>query len=202
MQRNAQQTRQKLVQTAYEQIHEHGFQGMRVDQVLKQAELQKGAFYHHFKSKTELGYAVVEESLQEILETVWLEPIRKIENPIIEIPKLLETLGERATPLIAEHGCPLNNLAQEMSLLDEGFRSRIAAGFELWINTLTQKLDQAKEEKYIRHDINSEAVARFIIAVIEGSISIAKVEKSTQQFIAGQSQLSLYLQALQIAHPR
>ena len=59
--RNPQHTREKLLHSAFEEILQHGFQGMRVDEVLLKAELKKGAFYHHFRSKTELGYCVVDE---------------------------------------------------------------------------------------------------------------------------------------------
>lgn len=196
MVRNAQETRAKLVRTAYEQMHEHGFQGMRVDQVLKQADLQKGAFYHHFNSKIELGYAVVEEEIRAVLETVWLSRIEEMENPLIEIPDMLETLGERITPLMREHGCPLNNLAQEMTNLDDGFRQRITNSFTLWINTLAKKLDAAKSKKYMRSDLDSQNVSRFVIALIEGCTSISKVEKTEQQFNACISQLRVYLQSL------
>lgn len=195
--RNAQKTREKLVRTAYEQMHEHGFQGMRVDQVLKQAGLQKGAFYHHFSSKTELGYAVVEEEISALLETVWFARIAEINDPVTEIPLMLETLGERVTPLMRKHGCPLNNLAQEMSNLDSGFRKRIAVSFKLWIDTLAKKLDEAKSKKYIRSDVDSQAVSRFIVAVIEGCISITKVEKADEQYAACISQVSIYLKSLQ-----
>lgn len=196
MARNAQETRGKLVRAAYEQMHEHGFQGMRVDQVLKQTNLQKGAFYHHFKSKTELGYAVVEEEIRELLKTVWLSPIAEMNNPVTDIPELLKSLGQRAPQLMKEHGCPLNNLAQEMSKLDDGFRQRIEASFNLWINTLAEKMDEAKQKGYIRNDLDTHAVSRFIIGVIEGCISISKVEKSSEQFAAVDSQISVYLQGL------
>jgi len=197
MVRNALETRAKLVRTAYEQMHVHGFQGMRVDQVLKQANLQKGAFYHHFSSKTELGYAVVEEEIRALLETVWFSRIAAMDNPLKEIPSMLETLSERTTPLMREHGCPLNNLAQEMSNLDKGFRQRIAASFDRWINVLAEKIDEAKSKKYVRSDVESLLVSRFIIAAIEGCISISKVEKTEKQSAACISQISIYLRGLQ-----
>lgn len=196
MVRNAQETRAKLVRTAYEQMYEHGFQGMRVNQVLKQADLQKGAFYHHFNSKIELGYAVVEEEIRAVLESVWLSRIEKMDNPLTEIPEMLETLGERITPLMQVHGCPLNNLAQEMTNLDDGFRKLITNSFTLWINTLAKKLDEAKSKKYLRSDLDSQTVSRFVIAIIEGCTSISKVEKTEQQFNACISQLRVYLQSL------
>lgn len=194
--RNAQQTREKLIKIAYEQMHKHGFQGMRVDQVLKQADLHKGAFYHHFSSKTELGYAVLEEEIRALLETLWFKPIAAMDNPLTEIPSMIETLNVRTTPLMREHGCPLNNLALEMSNLDEGFRERIDTNFKLWINTLSEKLEEAKRKKYVRNDIDSEVISRFVIAIIEGCISITKVEKTKAQSAACVSQISDYLKSL------
>ena len=198
MSRNPRETRGKLVKTAYEQMHKHGFQGMRVDQVLKQTGLKKGGFYHHFSSKTELGYAVVEEEIRALLEAIWINPINSMNNPVTDIPLMIETLDDRTTKLMREHGCPLNNLALEMSNLDEGFRKRIDENFNLWIDALTKKLDEAKNKKYIRQDIDSEVVARFVIAVIEGCISITKVEKTKQQSAVGVSQISDYLKSLEL----
>jgi len=194
--RNPQETRGKLLKTAYEQIHQHGFQGMRVDQVLKLTGLKKGGFYHHFKSKTELGYAVVEEEIKTLLEKMWIEPIMAMDNPVTDIPRMLETLDERATKLMREHGCPLNNLAQEMSMLDDGFRQRIVANFKRWNDALTTKLDEAKQKKYIRGDVDSAVVSQFVIAVIEGCISIRKVEKNVQISNVCVSQLKQYLRGL------
>jgi len=195
--RNGQETREKLLQIAYEQMHEHGFQGMRVDQVLKQANLHKGAFYHHFSSKTELGYAVLEKKISALMEAVWLKPTAAMDNPLTEIPTMLETLGTRATKLMQAHGCPLNNLALEMSNLDEGFRKKIDANFQLWIKILAKKFENAKQKQYVRNDIDSEVIARFVIAIIEGCISITKVEKTPVQSTACIAQLRNYLKTLQ-----
>ena len=59
--RNADATRQKILDIAFEEILLKGYQGLRVDGVLKKAALTKGAFYHHFSSKKELGLAVIDE---------------------------------------------------------------------------------------------------------------------------------------------
>jgi len=58
-------------------------------------------------------------------------------------------------------------------------------------------MDESKDKGYVRKDIDSNVVSRFIIAVIEGCISIAKVEKIPGQFMACHSQISVYLQTLQ-----
>ncbi|HFD87019.1 MAG TPA: TetR/AcrR family transcriptional regulator [Gammaproteobacteria bacterium] len=195
--RNPQKTRERLLQTAFQQMHVHGFQGMRVDEVLRQSGLQKGAFYHHFGSKTELGYAVLEEQIKPLIEAVWLEPLSAIDNPIRDLPHLLDSLGKRITPAMSEHGCPLNNLAQEMACLDGGFQQRIATLFSEWIAAYQAVLEKGQQRGYLREDIDCHGVARFLVAVLEGCIGLFKVEHSTEQWDACRTQLAAYMTTLE-----
>jgi AcrR family transcriptional regulator len=169
---------------------------MRVDQVLRQSKLQKGAFYHHFGSKTELAYAVLEEQIRPLLETIWVEPLADMEDPIRGIPAMLDELGERIPPSMLKYGCPLNNLAQEMAPLDSGFRDRISVVFDDWAKALTRVFEEAKEKGHLRSDVSSQAIARFIISALEGCIGIFKIAQSEAHWDACRSQITLYLDAL------
>ena len=196
MTRNPQQTRERLLRAAFEQMHAHGFQGMRVDEVLRLSGLQKGAFYHHFGSKTELGYAVLEEQVRPLIESLWLGPLSQVTDPVRDLPRLLEGLGERVPPATREHGCPLNNLAQEMASQDEGFRERIAQLFAHWVDAVEAVLEQGKASGHIRNDVDSRSVARFVIAVLEGCIGVFKVDRSPEQWAACHTQIAAYLETL------
>ena len=197
MARNPKQTRQKLLQAAYEEIHVHGFQGMRVDEVLRKTGLQKGAFYHHFSNKVELGYAVLEELIKPMLESIWLEPLKDIKNPLVDLPTILSKLAEKMPENIWEHGCPLNNLAQEMASQDKGFQVRTTDLFSNWIQAYTKLFKEGQKNNYVRTDIDAEEIARFLIATLEGCIGIFKTEQSQMQWQACQSQLVIYLRGLQ-----
>ncbi|MCB1874964.1 MAG: TetR/AcrR family transcriptional regulator [Chromatiales bacterium] len=194
--RNPQQTRERLLQTAFAQMHAHGFQGMRVDEVLKLSGLQKGAFYHHFNSKADLGYAVLEEQIKPMVESVWLAPFANIDDPVQALLDRLDNLGEDIPPAMREHGCPLNNLAQEMSKLDEGFRVRIATLFRHWVEAFAAMFEKGKQKGFIRPDVDSQAVSRFVIAALEGCIGVYKVEQAVEQWFACRSQLAVYLSTL------
>lgn len=194
--RNPQQTRERLLQTAFQEIHAHGYQGMRVDEVLRLSGLQKGAFYHHFGSKAELGYAVLEEQIKPLVESIWLEPLVEVEDPVRDLPRLLDNLGERIPVTMREHGCPLNNLAQEMASQDGGFQERIAQMFIHWIDAYETMFEQGKSGGYIRDDIDSQSVARFVISALEGCIGIFKVDHAPEQWAACRSQIAVYLETL------
>lgn len=196
MVRNPQKTRQRLLRIAFEEIHKHGFQGMRIDEILRRTGLQKGAFYHHFRSKIELGYAVLEEQIQPMMNTIWLEPLENIQNPLTEFPDILTKLINTIPASMRKHGCPLNNLAQEMASQDKGFQERIATFFNNWINAYALIFEKAQANGYVRNDVNAVEVARFVVATLEGCIGVFKAEQSPQQWQACQSQIKIYLEGL------
>lgn len=172
---------------------------MRIDEVLRRAALQKGAFYHHFGSKTELGYTVLEELISSMVETVWIEPLANIVDPVSDIPRMIERLGDRIPESMREYGCPLNNLALEMATQDEGFRQRVTAIFDHWINAFAAMFEKAKQDGCIRKDTDCQMVSRYIIATLEGCIGIYKIEKSAHQWVACRTQLAQYLTTLRPA---
>src|SRR5713101_7434306 len=81
-QRNPDLTRQSLLQAAFQEIYRSGFQAASLDNMLSKAGVTKGALYHHFGSKEELGYAVVDELIREHILDRWVRSLEKAENPI------------------------------------------------------------------------------------------------------------------------
>ena len=58
-----------------------------------------------------------------------------------------------------ELGCPLNNLAQEMSNIDEGFRQRLETIVAQWRSILSQALRRGQSEGTVRTDLDADATA-------------------------------------------
>src|SRR5262245_23724354 len=119
-------TRRRILEAAFAEFYRNGFQGGSLNEIVEKAGTTKGALFHHFAGKQELGYAVVDEIIEPILEQRWLAPLTGSSDPITEMQRLFrqfikEDIGARHYV----NGCPLNNFAQEMSPLDEGFRKRI-----------------------------------------------------------------------------
>ena len=92
--RNPENTRFRIMSAAFQEIHKHGYQGMRIDQVLKNTGLKKGALYHHFSSKQVLGYAVLEELIQTRITELWITPLQNLSNPLTGIHDLFLKLDE------------------------------------------------------------------------------------------------------------
>ena len=107
-------------------------------------------------------------------------------------------LDTKPTEMMIQYGCPLNNLAQEMSPLDEGFRQRLDHVFHLWHTVISEALKQAQARNIIRADVDCEDTATFIMAAMEGCIGLAKTAQSVERLKACNRGLIQYLLSLKV----
>ena len=194
--RNPENTRHRIIQAAFQEIHKHGYQGMRIDQVLKNTGLKKGAMYHHFPSKQALAYAVLEERIQKRITEIWIKPLENYADPLEGIHDLFVKLDTVWSEEFFNLGCPLNNLAQEMSPIDEGFRERIEAFFKYWKTALSEALERGQQQGVVNESINTDDCAIFILAAIEGALGMVKNHQNKAIFYSCGQELQRYLSSL------
>jgi len=181
IERNPDATRQRILEAAFMEMYRNGFQGMRLDEVLSVTGLTKGALYHHFPNKRALGYAVVDEIILSTVEGLWFQPLKNSADPLRAMITVIEQLPDAKPVEVIQYGCPLNNLAQEMSPLDEGFRQRLDYIFRVWHDVTEEALERAKQQGRIRQDIKCDETAMFVLAALEGCIGMAKNAQSKER---------------------
>src|SRR5919106_4463873 len=141
----------------------HGYNGTSLDDVLRDSGVGKGNFYHYFRSKEELGHAILDELIRDFIDRT-LEPCfaDPAGDPIAQVrcffDRVLASLRERK----CVGGCPLGTLASELSDVHEGFRTRLAGIFSAWRERLTRALDDAKTQGRVTADCAPAAVADFL----------------------------------------
>ena len=176
--RDPDKTRLALLNAAFDEINQYGFQAASLANILKETDVSKGALYHHFPSKLELGYAVVDELIGTSMQESWIIPLKNADNIIDALLSMIDRSIDCRNDENICLGCPLNNLAQEMSPIDEGFRERINSIFDLWRNAITEGLIEGQANGIVKETISADASAYFIVAAIEGATSLAKNAKS------------------------
>ena len=196
-------TREKLLSAAFEEMYRSGFQAASLQRILVKAGVTKGALYHHFLDKAALGYAVVDEVVKGLLLERWLGLLDQQTGD--SLTALQGVFRERAGSLTADEialGCPLNNLAQEMSPLDERFRRLVDATFEAWRKGFAQALERGQAEGTVRQDVDARKVAAFLVAAAEGSYGLAKSANSRTMLRSNLETLATYLDGLRPAGQR
>jgi TetR/AcrR family transcriptional repressor of nem operon len=189
-------TRDKLLKAAFEEIYRRGFQAASLDTILAKAGVSKGALYHHVTDKVSLGYAVVDEVVKGLLLERWgvLEPPSG--DPVTALQRILRRRATSLTTREVELGCPLNNLAQEMSPLDQRFRRGVNATFDFWTDAVAKDLARGQAEGTVRKDVDARKIAAFVVASIEGSFGLAKGAQSAAMLRSNLEVLSSFLESL------
>jgi TetR/AcrR family transcriptional regulator, transcriptional repressor for nem operon len=192
--RDPERTRERLLQAASREVYRSGFQSASLDTILAAAGVTKGALYYHFDSKEALGYAVVEEVIALDLRAKWLRPLQTGKDPFNTLIGIVQ--GESVRPEDVRGGCPLNNLAQEMSPLDEGFRKRLATVFDAWRKGIATALREGQTHGTVRRDLEPTEAAGLLIAMVEGYVSLAKNAQDAKVMKAGIRNIVDWLRSL------
>jgi TetR/AcrR family transcriptional regulator, transcriptional repressor for nem operon len=192
--RDPARTRERLLRAAFQEMYRSGFRSADLDAILAAVGVTKGALYHHFENKEALGYAVVDEVIASITREKWAWPLQNAKNPIDALIGIVQATSFRPEDL--ECGCPLNNLSQEMSPLDEGFRRRTAKIFEDWNDAIAAALKQGQELGLVLRDVDAGETATFLIAAYEGFTSLAKNSQDVRMLQAGQKSVVRFLESL------
>jgi TetR/AcrR family transcriptional repressor of nem operon len=200
--RNPEQTRQRLLEAAFREVYRHGFQSAGIDTILAATNVTKGALYYHFESKEALGYAIIEEIVATFPRDRWLLPLErsKDKDPIDTLIGIVQAIPARPRDLKA--GCPLVNLAQEMSQLDEQFRKRLERIFKDWQRGIAMALRRGQSEGTVRRDLVPEEIASFLIAMVEGYEVLAKNAQDVKVWNMGVRNIEGWLSSLRASGNR
>ena len=194
--RDLEKTRQEILNVAFMEVFIHGFQGVSVDDIVKKTSLTKGAFYHHFPTKLDLGYALVNEVIKPMIIERWITPLENYDNPLEGILAQMKNLIGKASPAHMRLGSPLNNLVQEMAPIDEGFKERLQIALNLWIHETDKHLKKAKKAGFLKSDVNTKQVAHFIVMAHEGFYGILKGLNDPKVFEALFDSLKKYFETI------
>ena len=189
-------TRDKIVEAAYQEIYRHGFQAASLSNILANTGLTKGALYHHFPNKNDLGIAVIEEVIREGFEVRMFAPLREAADPIETLVEVIQKKADSTTLESVTLGCALNNLMQEMSPLDLEFKRCLHGILKTWQDTVTDALKRAQKQGKVRKDVDCRAAALFIVSAFEGCVGIAKNLQSVKDFGQCMAQLISFTRGL------
>jgi AcrR family transcriptional regulator len=190
-------TRRKLLDAAFHEVFHRGYQAASLNDIAAAAGTTKGALFHHFDGKQALGYALVDDVLAPVLNARWLAPLALSDDPITT---LQESFRRHIRDDIATgsliYGCPMNNLAQEMSPLDDGFRVRFDAMYKTWRRTVADALARGQRASRVRKNVDVRAAATLVVVGQIGVWGTAKHSRSAKLMTEAGEAICAALEAL------
>jgi TetR/AcrR family transcriptional repressor of nem operon len=171
------ETKIKLLRVAMQLIWESSYGAVSVDDICRKAGVNKGSFYHFFRSKSDLAVAAMEADWQE--KRACLDEIFSPQVPPLErLARLCELnlAGQKAKMEQCGKvcGCPMITLGAELSTQDEGIRQKTAEILDRYGKYFESVVRDAAAEGLLQTD-DPRALARQLFAFSQGMLLQAKV---------------------------
>jgi TetR/AcrR family fatty acid metabolism transcriptional regulator len=170
--RRREETRQRLLDAALPVFARNGFERATVDEIVREAGYSKGAFYVHFESKEDLFWAMLEERIEAVQDTLRGAidigvPIAENQRRILNAIFSLDREEKAWSALFMEFAAH--------AARNEKVRARLAEMYQRWRSFTVEMLRGAREAGKIRADIDIEFTASMIIAIMEGTLIQSRV---------------------------
>ena len=194
-------TRETITRAAAGLFALKGYHDTTLDDVRRAAEVTTGAFFHHFASKEDLGFAVLDRHMEKRREELdRLEqdmPTAGNDDPVKRVFRRLDAIAEMvAGRKHRKGGCIIGNLSTALSDTHDGFRQRLASCFDEMAMEFQPHLDAAAKQHGPARRVDTMALARYIVAVIEGSIMLARTQRDIPGLASNFENLKDYLKKI------
>jgi len=189
-------TRQNILQKAFELIYTNGYQTTSVDEIIATTQVTKGAFYYHFKTKDEMGLAIINERMRPTFKNTFIEPFQSDVNPLDTIYDLMHHLLMENEDLKVEYGCPASNFTQEMAPWNIEFTKALNELTLEWEKAMIGAIENGKENGKIKSDINAKEVTVFVMSGYWGVRNLGKLKNSKGVYLVYLKGLKYYFNTL------
>lgn len=191
----ADSTRKEILRKAFGLTYKNGYQATSIDHILETTSVTKGAFYHHFKSKEEMGIAIIEDVIHKEIWPTIMNSLGASMDFRKNLHNMLKDLLIAHPMLSCAYGCPAVNLIQEMAPVSERFRKVLKKNQIKWRKAIEHELIRAQQTEQLSAAHDPKTIALYIITLYHGVRNLGKLwgESYYSIFL---KEYSRYLQSL------
>lgn len=171
----AQSTRMNIIQKSYDLIYERGYQSTSIDDIIATTQVTKGAFFYHFKSKEEMGLAIINEIMYPHIIPFLDKHLASSGDVRLKIYRMMEVLLLEDKFFKIEYGCPTVNMIEEMAPGNPLFRKALTRILLLWQSEIESAIIKAQDEGQIMKAHDAKKIAQYVTANYGGVRYLGKV---------------------------
>lgn len=187
--------RARLLDAAVSVIRTRGYDATSVEELCAAAGVSKGAFFHHFRSKEDLGTAAAAHFL------AWLEGLfartgwRDHADPLDRVLAYIDVRTAILRGEIPHFTCLLGMMVQEVYATHPALRAACETGIRRHLAPLQAEIEAAMAARGVT-GFTAESLALHIMAVIQGGFVLAKAAGGPAPAIESVRHLRRYVELL------
>jgi AcrR family transcriptional regulator len=183
-------TRSNIVAKAAVLFNQRGFEGCSMQDIVDAVGLEKGSIYGHFSSKEELAL--------EAFDFAWDDTVQKRMGNLDTVGNAVDKLKLHVknyvdTPSFTG-GCPWLNVAVDADDGNAALRDRARKAVRGWEAALVNIVSEGQRRGEVRSEVQPQSVATFLIATLEGSTAISRIDKRSGALAHAQENLDHFLE--------
>ena len=156
--------RTRLIETAMKLAHRNGFRETSLADIAEAAHVPVGNVYYYFKTKEELGEAVVEQRLAQFRK--FRKEMDRLSSPKERLFAFVESI-RRNREQLAREGCPLGGLCSELRKEGGALAKKSAALF-------TEPMGWLEEQFWAAgHEEDARELSVHLFAAFQGLAAVA-----------------------------
>lgn len=166
--------RTRLLEAARDVIREQGYAATTVDDLCRAAGVTKGAFFHHFKTKEDLGVAAAGFWAETTSELFANAPYHHHDDPLARVLAYVDFRKAIIDGDLAEWTCLVGTMTQEAYRSHPAIRDACAASILGHAETLEADIAAAMKTRGLKADWSAASLARHTQAVLQGAFILGK----------------------------
>lgn len=171
---NPEAMRRKVLDVAEAAFQEKGYHATSLGDLMKAAGVSGGALHHHFPTKKAIALAVIEERVAVAVDETWIRPVSAAASAREGVRDVFAAVADELDAQGFVRGCPLNNLAHELSLADPDLRAAMDGIFAGWRDAIAEKARDDRQRGIDDAPADPEQFAALAVAIYSGAMSMAK----------------------------
>jgi TetR/AcrR family transcriptional repressor of nem operon len=164
--------RDKILRAGLDQFHRAGFNGSSVEEITDLAEVPKGSFYNHFRSKEELALEVIDRYIEQgphaLLGDTGIPPLKRLKS-------YFSALGQEFVDSGYKKGCLLGNFSSELADHSGPVRRRLESAFDDWVKQIAAAIREAQKVGEVDSKPRPEQLAGVLLSAFEGALLRGRV---------------------------
>lgn len=171
-------TRDKILTEGLRVVHQHGFGGSSVRDIVQAAGVPQGSFTNHFISKEAFGLAVIDlyftnscQVMEQTLRNDSLPPLQRLGDYIDAVKSRMQRDEMR-------NGCLLGNFTAEATDHSESIRLRLVEVFGKVQESVAYCLRAAVTAGELPRGFDCEEIAGFVVSSVQGAHLLSKAQRS------------------------
>lgn len=170
--------REKILTEGLKVVHERGFAGASVRDIVQAAGVPQGSFTNHFVSKEAFGLEIIDLYFQGTRQMVNQTLLDDRLGPIARVLAYVD-FHKGALQCAVNKGCLFGNFTAESTEHSEPIRARLVEIYAWLSDIICNCLDEAITTGELPEGFNSRQVALFIVGSLQGAVLLAKAQRNT-----------------------